>query len=327
MLYSKRNPWTKKGEKSFDVAMGSFDGAECCELVGLFLLSKLKDLDKNMNVGLYRDDGLINCSNLTPRQVELLKKKICLVFKKYNLRITIDANLKTVNFLDITMDLNSELFKPYTKPNDKPLYVNKQSNHPPSIIKKIPLAVNRRLTSISANEEVFRQAAPPYQAALISSGYSHALKFEPEVASSRSKKNRGRKITWFNPPFSANVSTNVGARFLRIVEQCFPPGSPLHKILNRQTIKVSYRCIPNMAQIVSKHNNDVMKKETTENQQMSAGCNCRVRDSCPLSGECLTNEIVYQTTVTNSLEPDLLKRDLTGIILLLDMRNLKEKQL
>ena len=82
-----------------------------------------------------------------------------------------------------------------------------------------------------------------------------------------------------------------------------------------------------MAQIVSKHNNDVMKKETTENQQMSAGCNCRVRDSCPLSGECLTNEIVYQTTVTNSLEPDLLKRDLTGIILLLDMRNLKEKQL
>ena len=154
MLYSKRNPWTKKGEKSFDVAMGSFDGAECCELVGLFLLSKLKDLDKNMNVGLYRDDGLINCSNLTPRQVELLKKKICLVFKKYNLRITIDANLKTVNFLDITMDLNSELFKPYTKPNDKPLYVNKQSNHPPSIIKNIPLAVKRRpVAGVKRTEE------------------------------------------------------------------------------------------------------------------------------------------------------------------------------
>ena len=36
--------------------MGSFDGAEVCELVGLYLLSQLQHLD--MNVGLYRDDGL-----------------------------------------------------------------------------------------------------------------------------------------------------------------------------------------------------------------------------------------------------------------------------
>ena len=38
--------------------MGSFDGAELCELVGLYLLSKLETLLGKPAVGLYRDDGL-----------------------------------------------------------------------------------------------------------------------------------------------------------------------------------------------------------------------------------------------------------------------------
>ena len=42
----------------FDVAIGSFDGAEICELVGLFVLDKLALDLENCNVGLYRDDGL-----------------------------------------------------------------------------------------------------------------------------------------------------------------------------------------------------------------------------------------------------------------------------
>ena len=44
----------------FDITMGSFDGAETSELVGLFLLSQLTHLD--VNVGLYRDDGLATCT-------------------------------------------------------------------------------------------------------------------------------------------------------------------------------------------------------------------------------------------------------------------------
>ena len=46
--------------------MGSFDGAEVCELVGLYLLSQLQHLA--MNVGLYRDDGLA-ITNKRPRAV------------------------------------------------------------------------------------------------------------------------------------------------------------------------------------------------------------------------------------------------------------------
>ena len=44
----------------FDVTMGSYDGAETCELVGLFLLNEIRK--RHNNFGLYRDDelGIIN---------------------------------------------------------------------------------------------------------------------------------------------------------------------------------------------------------------------------------------------------------------------------
>ena len=61
-----------KIRSDFDVTMRSFDGAETCELVGLFLLSQLTHLD--VNVGLYRDDGLATCTK-TPKEVEAIKKK------------------------------------------------------------------------------------------------------------------------------------------------------------------------------------------------------------------------------------------------------------
>ena len=76
LLFHNGNPWAKKGNKPFDVSMGSWDGAEVCELVGLYLLSQLTHL--KISVGLYRDDGLA-VSALKPRQAELEKKKvICL---------------------------------------------------------------------------------------------------------------------------------------------------------------------------------------------------------------------------------------------------------
>ena len=68
ILFNNNQAWVKKGNKLFNVTMGSFDGAEVAELVGLFLLSKLSCL--NLNIGLYRDDGLAVCK-LKPRQAEL----------------------------------------------------------------------------------------------------------------------------------------------------------------------------------------------------------------------------------------------------------------
>ena len=276
--------------------MGSFDGAETCELIGLYILSQIQHL--GINVGLYRDDGLAVC-NKSPRQIELLKKELCKIFAKNKLKITIEANLKTVDFLDITMDLRSGIFKPYMKPNNTPLYVHKESNHPPNIIKNIPESINRRLSNISSDENIFNAAAPTYQRALKQSGYKYTLKYKPDqnIDNARQKRSRKRKITWFNPPYSENVATNVGKKFLNLVKKSFPPGHKLHKLLNQNSIKLSYSCMPNVKQIISAHNSSVTKKNNNQDSNKKT-CNCRNKKECPLDNKCLTEGIIYQATVT-----------------------------
>ena len=70
LLFSKDNQWVKKnGDEQFDVTMGSYDGAEVCELVGLYLLSKISPIMSRDSVGLYRDDGLAAIGSRLGRQL------------------------------------------------------------------------------------------------------------------------------------------------------------------------------------------------------------------------------------------------------------------
>ena len=105
----------------FDVAMGSYDRAEVIELVGLFILHKLKTKFNNKNIGLYRDDGLAAFRNMGPRTADNIRKKFQQIFDEVDLKITVQANLKIVNFLDITLNLTTEKFCPYRKPDNPPL--------------------------------------------------------------------------------------------------------------------------------------------------------------------------------------------------------------
>ena len=58
-LFNNDKPWFRKaGEENFDVAMGCYDGAEFCELVGTYILNKLTNVTSKENIVLYRDDGL-----------------------------------------------------------------------------------------------------------------------------------------------------------------------------------------------------------------------------------------------------------------------------
>ena len=56
LLYNSGQPWSKRTSSNlFDVTMGSFDGAESCELVGTYLLHNIKEGFGNAcNFGLYR---------------------------------------------------------------------------------------------------------------------------------------------------------------------------------------------------------------------------------------------------------------------------------
>ena len=96
------------------------------------------------DIGLYRDDGLAAFGK-PPHEIENVNKGICKVFGNKNLKITIEANKKCVNYLDITLDLRLSTYKPFMRPGNTLLYVNYDSNHPPSILHGLPDAINKRL--------------------------------------------------------------------------------------------------------------------------------------------------------------------------------------
>ena len=186
------------------------------------------------------------------------------------------------------------------KPNNKLLYVHRLSNHPPALLKNIPQNINKRLTNISSNEQVFNEAIAPYQQALEESGYDFKLKFDPQPRrATRKSKARKRKITWYNPPWDSNVKTNLGRKFLLIVDKCFPKNHPLNKIFNRHTLKLSYSCMPNMKAVISSHNKNMLAQDgaTAAPLQQPRTCNCRNRPECPLQGNCMQENVVYQATV------------------------------
>ena len=106
-------------------------------------------------------------------------------------------------------------------------------------MKSIPLGVNRRLSKISANREIFEAAKQPFQDALNRGGYNHTLEYTPPSELTTRKKIRKKPITWFNPPFSLNVRTNIGKEFLNLLGRAFPPDNPLSRLFNKQTVKIS----------------------------------------------------------------------------------------
>ena len=65
----------KSGNEEFDVPMECFDGAEVCELVGVYILHLLKTVMRKENVGLYRDDGLGILRNSSGPEIERKRNK------------------------------------------------------------------------------------------------------------------------------------------------------------------------------------------------------------------------------------------------------------
>ena len=207
-----------------------------------------------------------------------------------------------VNFPDVTLDLNREKFKPHSKTSNTPLYVHSKSNHPPNIIKKIPESVNRRLFEISSDEAVFNEAANPYQDSLYKSGYKYKLEFKPQKREPCQRRSRSRKIIWFNPPYNKNVKSKIARDFLRLIYNCFPAGHKIMKIFNRNTLKLSYSFIPNVQQIIKGHRQSVLENsaQPTPYEARERASNCRKKEQCPLEGNCLSKEIVYQAQVTSA---------------------------
>ena len=304
LLYVQGQPWTKKGDREFDVSMGSFDGAEVCEMVGLFILSLLEPT--GVDLGLYRDD-LLGVTSLKGRPLEMMKQRITSIFQEKGLKVVGTVNLEATDFLDVFLDLRAETHRPFAKEGDRPSYVHCQSNHPPSVLMNIGLGINKRLSMLSSNKELFDQAAPTYQDALSRSKHDHQLEFkeeeEPTVGrQSKTKRSRKREIIWWNPPFSINVKTNIGGKFLALIDKCFPKEGPMGKIFNRSNLKMSYSTCPNMKQVINAHNKKILAENLPEEEVRHCSCPKATREAgtCPLQGFCLDKNLVYQAKVVET---------------------------
>ena len=181
-------------------------------------------------------------------------KDLISLFKDEGLSITIDTNLIETDFLDVSFNLNTGKYFPFNKPNKLPLYIHSKSNHPPSIINQLPSMTNKCIPNLSCDE-------------------------------TDTRRNRNKKMIWFNPHFSLNVKTNIVKEFFKLIRKHFPRDHSFIKILNLNTIK--------------QHKARVLKnQERTEKRS----CNCRVKDSCPLDGKWLQECIAYQANVMTNNE-------------------------
>ena len=152
LLFHEGNARVKKGNPLFDVTMGSYDGAEVWNLVGLYLLGKLTPLIGTKHVGCYRDDGLAVIHQANGPKMDKIRKDIIALFKSQRLSITIDTNLIETDFLGVSFKLEMDKFFPYRKSSNTLLYIHSESNHPPSIIKQLPSMTNKRISNVSCNE-------------------------------------------------------------------------------------------------------------------------------------------------------------------------------
>ena len=163
----------------------------------------------------------------------------------------------------------------------------------------------------------FDSVASTYDYALKQSNCKTKLKYPTsaettlttESRSQNEKHKRTRRIIWLNPPYSKNVRTNVARDFLKLMDKHFPKTSSLHKIFNRNMIKVSYSCMNNVKSVISRHNKRVLRetkfKESTNDNNIENLCNCRNVTECPLNNMCLTKDLVYQTEVKTKDNNDI----------------------
>ena len=73
----------------------------------------------------------------------------------------------------------------------------------------------------------------------------------------RKTKNRPGNIVWFNPPLNKAVSVNAAKIFIQLINTHFPKSHSLHKIFNRNTVKVSYSCMQNISKIYKGHTSKI----------------------------------------------------------------------
>ena len=136
------------------------------KLVGCLSLYKLNDMIKPSCHGLYQDDRLIIIDTCTPRNGDIIRKKLPALFNKFGFELDIQAELKISNYLDVMFNLYNGTVSPQRKNDQYSCFINVGSNHPKKVFKQIPNSIMIRLSTNSSNKDIFTQNKQDYKIAL-----------------------------------------------------------------------------------------------------------------------------------------------------------------
>ena len=270
LLFNNISVWIKReGDPDFDVTMGSFDGTETCEPVGVYILNVLGEKYGKERVGLYRNDALAYIENVRRPQAEKIKKDVIKIFKQeFDLNITSETNLRIVNFLDVTFNLSTGKYHPYNKPDNDLLYIHVNSNDPPNITKTLPDSISKRINKLTSEERVFNSAKNLYNNALKNGDYK-------QISNSSIMKWLKRKKE--NP-------TDIHRQFFVLLDKDFPKTHTFYEIFDRNNVKVSYSSMPNISIIIKSHHKQILSNNESISSKSSS--NCKEKSFCPLNGSC-----------------------------------------
>ena len=68
-------------------------------------------------------------------------------------------------------------------------------------------------------------------------------------------------------------------------------------LITLKSVQISYKCMPNMKQIISNHNKTILNKDNNTESKTN-NCNCRIKEACPVVSEWV---VIYNYFLATSL--------------------------
>ena len=172
-----------------------------------------------------------------------------------------------------------------------------------SITKQLSRSIEKCLSKLSS-KDIFYETTSFYEHRLASCGYNEKLTYQQQGENNKNTgKNRKRNIIWLNPRYCKSLKTNIGKYFFRLLNKHFPPGHKLHNIFNRNTLKLSYSCMPNRKAKIDGHNKKMLENIPPPKTKL---CNC-LKENSPMRGVCLTENVFYYAKISCDNEKYKLK--------------------
>ena len=194
---------------------------------------------------MYRGGGLAYFENVGGPQAEKIRIDVIKVFKQeLDLSITSEANLKIVNFLDVTLNLSTGKYQPYNKPNNDPKYIDFNSNHPPSVTQNFAESMSTRINNLLSDEHVLNSRKNIYDNASRKCVYKQNIKLQHNVfvEVQKRKSNRGRKTTCFSLSYSCSVATNINKKFFSLQDKHLPKNTNSIRFTKTISTSVTVEC-------------------------------------------------------------------------------------